>query len=329
VTGAGGVGEAERAGGPDPASSDAGDVTFDRAGWAALRASTPLTLTEDDLAGLRGIDEQLDLDEVVDVYLPLSRLLNLNVTASQALERVTDTFLGRPPARVPYLIGVAGSVAVGKSTTSRILRALLARWPDHPRVQIVTTDGFLHPNATLVARGIMERKGFPESYDTGRLVRFVADLKAGRPEVRAPLYAHDAYDIVPGEEQVVTGADVVILEGLNLLQVTPRPGEGGSTFPSDYLDFSIYVDAEEHHIVDWYVARFLRLQRTAFRREGSPFRDYADLDQADVEAMAREVWARVNHPNLVEHIRPTRERAGLVLTKGADHRVTAVHLRRR
>jgi type I pantothenate kinase len=303
-------------------------VIFDREAWAALRASTPLTLTEDDLAGLRGIDEQLDLDEVVDVYLPLSRLLNLNVTASQALERVTDTFLGRPAAKVPYLIGVAGSVAVGKSTTSRILRALLARWPDHPRVEIVTTDGFLHPNAVLVERGLMERKGFPESYDTDRLVRFVADLKAGMPEVRAPLYAHDAYDIVPGEAQVVAGADVVIVEGLNILQVTTRPGEGGTVFPSDFLDFSIYVDADEAHIVDWYVARFLRLQQTAFQRQDSYFHEFAGADEAEARELAQVVWTSINHPNLVEHIQPTRERADLVLAKGPDHRVATVRLRR-
>jgi len=314
--------------GRDGAAGDGPDVVFDRDTWAALRASTPLTVDEDELVGLRGIDEQIDLDEVVDVYLPLSRLLNLNVTASQALERVTDTFLGRPAAKVPYLIGVAGSVAVGKSTTSRILRALLARWPDHPRVEIVTTDGFLFPNAELVERGIMERKGVPEGYDTDRLVRFVADLKAGRAEVRAPLYAHDAYDIVPGEEQVVAGADVVIVEGLNILQVSPRPGEGGSVFPSDYLDFSIYVDADEDHIVDWYVTRFLRLQQTAFRRESSFFHDFADIDEASTRALAHDFWERINHPNLLAHIRPTRERATLVLTKGADHRVSTVRLRR-
>jgi type I pantothenate kinase len=302
-------------------------VSFDREMWAALRASTPLTLTEDDLAGLRGIDDKLDLDEVVDIYLPLSRLLNLYVTASQALERVTDTFLGRPAAKVPYLIGVAGSVAVGKSTTSRILRALLARWPDHPRVEIVTTDGFLFPNAVLDQRGIMDRKGFPESYDTDRLVRFVADLKAGRSEVRAPLYAHDAYDIVPGEEQVVTRADVVIVEGLNILQVTPRPGEGGSVFPSDYLDFSIYVDADEADIVAWYVARFLRLKETAFAQKDSFFHEFAEVDESLARELAHDFWARINHPNLVEHIRPTRDRAALVLTKGADHRVTSVGLR--
>jgi type I pantothenate kinase len=303
-------------------------VSFDRDAWAGLRASTPLTLTEDELAGLRGIDDQLDLDEVVDVYLPLSRLLNLNVTASQALERVTDTFLGRPAAKVPYLIGVAGSVAVGKSTTSRILRALLARWPDHPRVEIVTTDGFLYPNAVLAERGLMARKGFPETYDTGRLLRFVADLKSGRPEVRAPLYAHDAYDIVPGEAQVVAGADVVIVEGLNILQVNPRPGEGGSVFPSDFLDFSIYVDADEDHILDWYVARFLRLQRTAFQRENSFFHEFAGVDERVARELAHDFWTRINHPNLVEHIRPTRDRAALVLTKGPDHRVITVRLRR-
>jgi type I pantothenate kinase len=303
-------------------------VSFGREEWAALRASTPLTLTEDDMAGLRGIDDQLDLDEVVDIYLPLSRLLNLNVTASQALDRVTDTFLGRPAAKVPYLIGVAGSVAVGKSTTSRILRALLARWPDHPRVEIVTTDGFLFPNAILAERGIMDRKGFPESYDTGQLVRFMADLKAGRPEVRAPLYAHDAYDIVPGQQQVVADADVVIVEGLNILQVTPRAGEGGAVFPSDYLDFSIYVDADEADIVDWYVARFLRLKETAFVREDSFFHEFADIGTDLALDLAHGFWDRINHPNLVEHIRPTRQRATLVLTKGKDHRVSSVGLRR-
>jgi type I pantothenate kinase len=298
-------------------------ITFDREGWAALRAATPLTLSEEDVADLQGINERLSLDEVVDVYLPLSRLLNLYVAAAQQLHQVTDTFLGQPAAKVPYVIGIAGSVAVGKSTTARILQALLSRWPNHPVVDLVTTDGFLFPNAELGARGIMDRKGFPESYDVRRLVEFVADVKAGVPEVRAPIYSHEIYDITD-EELVVRSPDVVIIEGLNVLQT---PSSRGS-FVSDYFDFSIYVDADETDIVQWYVDRFMMLRETVFKNERSFFRHYAELSEGEAIGMARSIWGAINGPNLLDNILPTRERATLVLHKGADHRVTEVKLRK-
>ena len=241
-----------------PRMSDIGSrfLTIGRDDWAMLRAATPLTLREDDLTKLRGINERIDLDEVAAIYLPLSRLLNLYVSASQDLARVSSTFLGTMAPRVPYVIGVAGSVAVGKSTFARILQALLARWPDHPQVDLVTTDGFLHPNAVLFARGLMERKGFPESYDTRRLLRFLRDLKSGADEVRAPVYSHVLYDIVDGQEVVVRRPDILILEGLNVLQVSTEKTE----FVSDYFDFSIYVDADEADIREWYVQRFFALR---------------------------------------------------------------------
>lgn len=302
-------------------------IRFDRNGWAGLRAATPLTLSEEDVADLQGINERLSLDEVVDVYLPLSRLLNLYVAASQQLHQVTDTFLGQPAAKVPYVIGIAGSVAVGKSTTARILQALLSRWPNHPVVDLVTTDGFLFSNAELEARGLMARKGFPESYDVRRLVEFVGDVKAGVPEVRAPIYSHEIYDITD-EELVVRQPDVMIIEGLNVLQTPSGAIRSSRLFVSDYFDFSIYVDADEADIVQWYVERFMTLRETVFRNELSFFRHYADLSEDEAAAMARSIWDAINGPNLVDNILPTRERATLVLHKGADHRVTEVKLRK-
>lgn len=298
-------------------------IRFDRDGWAALRAATPLTLSEDDLGALQGINERVSIDEVVDVYLPLSRLLNLYVAAAQQLHQVTDTFLGQPAAKVPYVIGLAGSVAVGKSTTARILQALLSRWPNHPTVDLVTTDGFLFPNAELEARGMMGRKGFPESYDTRRLLEFVSDVKAGVPEVSAPIYSHEIYDITD-EVQVVRQPDVVIIEGLNVLQ----PPSVGRLFVSDHFDFSIYVDADEPDIVQWYVERFMTLRETVFQNERSFFHHYAALSESEASDMARWIWGAINGPNLVDNILPTRERATLVLHKGADHRVTEVLLRK-
>jgi type I pantothenate kinase len=298
-------------------------VDFSRAEWARLRASTPLTLTDADLTTLRGINERIDLEEVAAVYLPLSRLLNLHVAAAQALHQTTDTFLGTPPERVPYVIGIAGSVAVGKSTTARILQALLARWPSHPRVDLVTTDSFLYPNRVLEERGILNRKGFPESYDQRALVQFVADVKAGAAEVEAPVYSHLTYDLIPDQRVLVTHPDVLIVEGLNVLHAG-----GGRLFVSDYFDFSIYVDALEADVEKWYEERFLTLRQTAFRDPTSYFRRFAQLSETDAIATAHQIWAEINGVNLRENILPTRERARLILEKGPDHLVRSVRLRK-
>jgi type I pantothenate kinase len=302
--------------------------TFDRDEWARLRDNTPLSLAAQDLASLRGLNERLDLDEVTDVYLPLSRLLNLRVAATQALARTTDTFLGRPEQRVPFIIGLGGSVAVGKSTTARVLQALLGRWPDHPRVDLVTTDGFLRPNRVLEERGIMDRKGFPESYDVRRLIRFLEEVKRGEAEVRAPVYSHVVYDIVEGEEQVLRQPDIVILEGLNVLQTGAGAGHD-ARFVSDWFDFSIYVDADEADIERWYVERFFALRATAFSDEASFFRHFATMSDDELQRTARSIWASINRPNLRENILPSRSRADLVLEKGGDHVVEQVRLRLR
>jgi type I pantothenate kinase len=303
-------------------------IDFDHDEWAELRANTPMTLDESDLARLRGINEELSLSEVAQIYLPLSRLLNLYVAASQQLYKVTDTFLGQPAERVPYVIGVAGSVAVGKSTVARVLQALLARWPDHPKVDLVTTDGFLYPNQVLEQRGLMDRKGFPESYDVRHLVRFLAAVKAGERNVGAPVYSHLAYDVVPDEERETDQPDILIVEGLNVLQT----GDGGSTrakvFVSDFFDFSIYMDTEEEHVVQWYVDRFLTLRDTVFQDPDSYFHRYADLTEAEAIETARDIWIRINGPNLRENILPTRERAHLIIEKDADHTIRKVRLRR-
>ena len=299
-------------------------LRFGRDEWAELRAQTPLTLHERDLEALRGINDRIDLDEVVAVYLPLTRLLNLYVSATQNLHRVSATFLGTIAPKVPYIIGVAGSVAVGKSTSARILQALLTRWPEHPRVELITTDGFLHPNRVLEERGIMDRKGFPESYDTRRLIEFLRAIKAGQPEVAAPLYSHVVYDIVDDDQQVVRQPDILILEGLNVLQV----GTEANEFVSDYFDFSIYLDADEDDIEDWFVERFFALRATVFQNPDSFFRHFAALSDSDANLMAREIWRTINGKNLRENIAPTRSRASLVIHKGSDHRMKEVHLRR-
>lgn len=301
---------------------------FPREEWAALRAATPLTLEDDDLDRLRGIAERVDLDEVTAVYLPLTRLLNLYVKATQNLHQVAATFLGTMAPKVPYVIGIAGSVAVGKSTFARILQALLARWPDHPKVDLVTTDGFLYPNAVLEERGIMNRKGFPESYDTRRLLDFLRRLKSGEDCVTAPVYSHVVYDIVSDAEVTVRRPDICIIEGLNVLQVgSSSPGDS-TEFVSDYFDFSIFIDADEHHIERWYVDRFLQLRETVFQDSSSFFSFYADLSHDEAVETARGIWRAINGKNLRENIQPTRGRASLVLRKGADHHVSEVQLRK-
>ena len=297
-------------------------MIFSRGEWATLRASTPLTLSQADLAELRSLNEPVSLDEVSEAYLPLSRLLNLHVSAARNLGRVKDAFLGLPSGLVPYVIGIAGSVAVGKSTFARVLRAILARWPDHPRVELVTTDGFLHSNRVLEERGLMARKGFPESYDLRRMIRFLADVKAGAPEVQAPVYSHLTYDIVPGEQKVVAQPDVLIFEGLNVLQAASTP-----VLASDFFDFSVYIDADEADIETWYVERFLLLQRTAFQSPASFFRRFRDLREEEARATARNIWRTINLVNLRENILPTRQRARVVLRKSGDHSVSEVWLR--
>lgn len=303
-------------------------VDFDRASWAKLGESTPLPLTAAELDTVRSLGDEVDLDEVREVYLPLSRLLTLHVQEGGRLYRAYRTFLGAQSVRTPFVIGVAGSVSVGKSTTARLLKLLLARWPQHPRVELVTTDGFLHPNAELDRRGLMARKGFPESYDRRALLRFVTEVKAGRAEVTAPVYSHLVYDIVGGEKLTVHRPDILLLEGLNVLApASSLPGRAALAV-SDFIDFSVYVDAATDDIRRWYVDRFLRLRETAFRDPESYFRRYAALDEAGAVARAETIWAEINGPNLEHNILPTRGRASLVLRKGADHSVTGVRLRK-
>lgn len=297
-----------------------------RADWARLRRATPLPLSEPQLRPLVGIGERMSLDEVADVYLPLSRLLNLYVGAVRQRQAAIDQFLGDASVPAPFVIGIAGSVAVGKSTTARVLRALMASWPSHPTVDLVTTDGFLLPHEALVTAGLQDRKGFPESYDVRALLRFLADVKAGEPEVTAPVYSHLRYDIVPGEQQVVRRPDVVIIEGLNVLQ-TNRAEAGKGLFVSDFFDFSIYVDADDADIEQWYVERFLALRETVFTNPASYFHRYAALSRDDAVEKAHEIWRRINLVNLRQNVLPTRERAQLVLQKGRDHAVRRVLLR--
>ena len=302
---------------------------FPRDEWAKLRADTPMTLVPRDLEQLHGLIEEISLDEIEQIYLPMSRLLNLYVTATQDLHTVTNTFLGRVDGRVPFIIGVAGSVAVGKSTTARALRALLARWPDHPRVDLITTDGFLLANKELEQRGIMNRKGFPESFDTVRLLNFLHDVKSGKETVAAPVYSHFQYDILPDQDVVVDRPDILIVEGLNVLQPARMP-KGGAAIPfvSDFFDFSIYIDADAAVIEEWYLARFMRLRQTAFRDRAAYFHRYAQLSNDEAREQALGIWRTINLKNLEENILPTRQRARLVLRKNNSHRIETVALRR-
>jgi type I pantothenate kinase len=302
-------------------------LVIGRQEWAGLRANTPLTLSEADLSALRGVNEGMSLDEVVNVYLPLSRLLNLHVGAARSLTGVKDAFLGHAANARPYVIAVAGSVAVGKSTSARVLQALMARWPDHPRVDLITTDGFLYPNSKLAGEGLMQRKGFPESYDLKTMVEFLAAVKSGAAEVSAPVYSHVSYDIVPGQRQVVQRPDVLIFEGLNVLQTGSVDGRRRSAIVSDFFDFSVYLDADEPDIERWYVERFLLLQQTAFRTRGAYFRQLADLGPDQAPQAARQLWRDINRVNLLENILPTRERANVVLRKAANHQISEIWLR--
>lgn len=302
---------------------------FTREGWAKLRDDTPMTLTESDLEELSGVIERISSDEVVDIYLPLSRLVNFYVRAAQALHAASSKFLGQRDGKMPFIIGMAGSVAVGKSTAARVLRALLARWGNHPRVDLVPTDGFLLPNAVLEERGLMSHKGFPESFDQQRLLQFMADVKAGRPRVEAPVYSHFNYDILPGEIITVDRPDILIVEGLNVLQPAKLPKDGEAIpFVSDFFDFSVYIDADPVVIEDWYVARFLKLYRTAFRDPSAYFHRYSHLSENQAREKALQIWRSINLVNLRKNILPTRQRADLILRKAPDHAIEAVSLRK-
>jgi type I pantothenate kinase len=302
---------------------------FRRAEWARLRADTPMTLSPVEVGRLRSVHDRLDMREVEEIYLPLSRLLSLYVATTQRLFRAQQNFLGTEDSKVPYIIGVAGSVAVGKSTTARVLKALFARWPNTPRVDLVTTDGFLYPNAVLEREGLMERKGFPESYDLPALLRFLNEVKAGRHPVRAPIYSHLVYDVKPNEWVTVDQPDILIVEGLNVLQ-TGRPPKDGKAIPyvSDFFDFSIYLDADEDVLLRWYVDRFLALRGTAFSDPQSYFHRYSKLSDEEAVKTASSIWSRINLANLHENIMPTRQRADLILTKGESHLIEEVALRR-
>jgi type I pantothenate kinase len=304
-------------------------LSFSRAEWAALRNDTPMTLTPDEVTRVRSLADRLDMKEVEEIYLPLSRLLSLYVAATQRLFIVQQHFLGTAEAKVPYIIGVAGSVAVGKSTTARLLQALLARWPNTPKVDLVTTDGFLLPNAVLEREGLMAKKGFPESYDLPTLLRFLADVKAGRRPVRAPVYSHIVYDVLPNQWIEVDRPDILIFEGVNVLHVGRPPRDGTEIpFVSDFFDFSVYIDADEEILRKWYVDRFLKLRETAFRDPISYFHRYASLDDKQAIETANSIWNGINLVNLSEHILPTRQRAHLILKKDQNHQVQEVALRK-
>src|SRR6478736_1508338 len=302
---------------------------FSRAEWAAKRADTPMTLNPDEVTRLRSLHDRLDMTEVEEIYLPLSRLLSFYVAATQRLFHAQQNFLGTEDAKMPYIIGVAGSVAVGKSTTARVLQALLARWPNVPKADLITTDGFLYPNAILAREGLMEKKGFPESYDLPALLRFLSDVKAGRRPARAPIYSHLVYDVMPNQWVEIDRPDILIVEGLNVLQ-TGAPPKDGKAIPyvSDFFDFSVFIDAEEDVLRRWYVDRFLTLRETAFRDPKSYFHRYSALDDKEATETATSIWERINLINLHENILPTRQRAHLILKKEASHLVQEVALRK-
>jgi type I pantothenate kinase len=301
---------------------------FDAEAWSKLRAATPMTLDQADIERLQGVNESLSMDEIERTYLPLSRLLSLYVEAVQDLSRTTATFLGTPPDDVPYLIGLAGSVAVGKSTSARILQTLLSRWPNSPRVDLITTDGFLHPNAVLKERGLMGRKGFPESYDQRALLECVSRLKSGEQNIEIPVYSHLTYDVLPDRRRLIEAPDVIIIEGLNVLQTGAATPDSPRVFVSDYFDFAIYIDADPAVVRTWYIERFLTLRASAFADPRSYFSRYASLSDEEAVETASGIWDAINGPNLVDNIAPTSERADLVLRKGLNHMVEEIRLRR-
>ena len=304
-------------------------IVYGREEWSRLRADTPMPLDESELENLSGLTERVSTSEVVEIYLPLSRLLNLYVEASQGLHGVTTRFLRKGDGKMPFIIGLAGSVAAGKSTTARVLQALLARWPSHPLVDLVPTDGFLYSNAILEERGLMSRKGFPESYDLPKLLNFLAELKSGKSPLAAPVYSHLIYDTLPDQGIMLDRPDIVIVEGLNVLQPATLPKDGQAIpFVSDFFDFSIFIDAAEELVESWYVERFLRLRQTAFRDPASYFHRYATLSEEEAKATGLSIWRTINLVNLQENILPTRQRADLILRKGADHAVETVALRK-
>ncbi len=304
-------------------------LQFNRSQWAALRNSVPMTLTESEVARLKGINEDLSLEEVAEIYLPLSRLLNFYISSDLRRQAVLEQFLGTNGQRIPYVISIAGSVAVGKSTTARVLQALLSRWPEHRKVELITTDGFLYPIKVLNERNLMKKKGFPQSYDMHRLVKFVSDIKSGVPNVTAPVYSHLTYDVIPGGDKTVNQPDILILEGLNVLQSgMDYPHDPHHVFVSDFVDFSIYVDAPENLLESWYINRFLKFREGAFTDPDSYFHNYAKLSRDEAVETATRLWREINWQNLKENILPTRERASLIMTKSANHAVDCVRLRK-
>lgn len=301
-------------------------LSFDRQRWAELRKSVPLTLTEQDLKPLLGINEELSIDEVRTIYLPLVRLINYYIDENIRRQNVLRRFLGEKSTNVPYIISIAGSVAVGKSTSARILQSLLSHWPKQRKVDLITTDGFLHPLAYLQEHNLLHKKGFPISYNTPKLIRFLADIKSGKPNVTAPIYSHLTYDIIPDQFNVIDQPDILILEGLNVLQ--PNRNQANELFVSDFVDFSIYVDAEEDLLKEWYIHRFLKFRQSAFSDPNSYFKHYANLSEQEAVTTAGKIWDEINGLNLKENILPTRERADLILKKGVNHEVELVTLRK-